>query len=92
MTYRSIVVLTGAGISAESGIRTFRAADGLWEDHRIEDGRLPGTGGTGNEENTQWMQSFELDFVRFRIGTERRERKDEGPHSAPPLARTASNA
>ncbi|QLD13207.1 NAD-dependent deacylase [Microbacterium oleivorans] len=36
-----IVVLTGAGISAESGIRTFRAADGLWEDHRIEDVATP---------------------------------------------------
>ena len=33
---RSIVVLTGASISAESGIRTFRAADGLWENHRVE--------------------------------------------------------
>ena len=37
----NIVVLTGAGISAESGIRTFRAADGLWEDHRIEDVATP---------------------------------------------------
>ncbi|MFZ5756084.1 MAG: Sir2 family NAD+-dependent deacetylase [Pseudomonadota bacterium] len=36
-----IVVLTGAGISAESGIRTFRAADGLWENHRIEDVATP---------------------------------------------------
>ncbi len=36
-----IVVLTGAGISAESGIRTFRASDGLWEDHRIEDVASP---------------------------------------------------
>ena len=36
-----IVVLTGAGISAESGIRTFRASDGLWEDHRIEDVATP---------------------------------------------------
>lgn len=36
-----IVILTGAGISAESGIRTFRAADGLWEDHRIEDVATP---------------------------------------------------
>lgn len=33
---KNIVILTGAGISAESGIQTFRAADGLWEDHRIE--------------------------------------------------------
>lgn len=40
MSHR-IVILTGAGISAESGIRTFRAADGLWEDHRIEDVATP---------------------------------------------------
>ncbi|MGV6808141.1 MAG: Sir2 family NAD+-dependent deacetylase [bacterium] len=40
-TASSIVVLTGAGISAESGIRTFRAADGLWEDHRVEDVATP---------------------------------------------------
>jgi len=36
-----VVVLTGAGISAESGIRTFRAADGLWEDHKVEDVATP---------------------------------------------------
>ena len=39
--YSSIVVLTGAGISAESGINTFRASDGLWEEHRIEDVATP---------------------------------------------------
>ena len=39
--YQSIVVLTGAGISAESGIKTFRASDGLWEEHRIEDVATP---------------------------------------------------
>ncbi len=38
---RNIVVLTGAGISAESGVPTFRAADGLWEGHRIEDVATP---------------------------------------------------
>lgn len=38
---QKIVVLTGAGISAESGIRTFRDADGLWENHRIEDVATP---------------------------------------------------
>jgi NAD-dependent deacetylase len=38
---RNIVVLTGAGISAESGLRTFRAQDGLWEDHRVEDVATP---------------------------------------------------
>lgn len=36
-----IVVLTGAGISAESGVRTFRDNDGLWENHRIEDVATP---------------------------------------------------
>lgn len=41
MSIRSIVILTGAGISAESGIRTFRASDGLWEDHRVEDVATP---------------------------------------------------
>jgi len=39
--YSNIVILTGAGISAESGIRTFRASDGLWEEHRIEDVATP---------------------------------------------------
>jgi NAD-dependent deacetylase len=37
----NIVILTGAGISAESGIATFRASDGLWEDHRVEDVATP---------------------------------------------------
>lgn len=36
-----LVVLTGAGISAESGIKTFRDADGLWENHRVEDVATP---------------------------------------------------
>lgn len=39
--YQNIVILTGAGISAESGIQTFRAADGLWENHRVEDVATP---------------------------------------------------
>ena len=39
--YRQIVVLTGAGISAESGLRTFRDQDGLWEEHKIEDVATP---------------------------------------------------
>lgn len=38
---QNIVILTGAGISQESGIRTFRASDGLWEEHRIEDVATP---------------------------------------------------
>ena len=38
---RNIVILTGAGISAESGIDTFRSAGGLWEQHRVEDVATP---------------------------------------------------
>ena len=45
-----VVILTGAGISAESGIRTFRASEGLWEEHRIEDVATP----------EGWMRNPEL--------------------------------
>lgn len=38
---KRIVILTGAGISAESGIDTFRDAGGLWEQHRVEDVATP---------------------------------------------------
>ncbi|MCS6933921.1 MAG: NAD-dependent deacylase [Chitinophagales bacterium] len=38
---KKIAVLTGAGISAESGIKTFRDSGGLWEEHRIEDVASP---------------------------------------------------
>ena len=41
MTVPRVVVLTGAGISAESGVPTFRDADGLWEGHRVEDVATP---------------------------------------------------
>ncbi len=37
----NIVILTGAGISAESGVPTFRGADGLWEGHRVEEVATP---------------------------------------------------
>jgi NAD-dependent deacetylase len=37
----NIVILTGAGISAESGIGTFRGPDGLWEGHRVEEVATP---------------------------------------------------
>ena len=40
-TLRNIVILTGAGVSAESGIDTFRSAGGLWEQHRVEDVATP---------------------------------------------------
>ena len=38
---KKLVVLTGAGMSAESGISTFRDSDGLWEKHRVEDVATP---------------------------------------------------
>ena len=38
---RNIVILTGAGVSAESGVATFRGPDGLWEGHRVEDVATP---------------------------------------------------
>ena len=38
---KKVVILTGAGISAESGVRTFRDNDGLWENHRVEEVATP---------------------------------------------------
>jgi NAD-dependent deacetylase len=37
----SLVVLTGAGVSADSGVATFRGGGGLWEGHRVEDVATP---------------------------------------------------
>ncbi|MCH2046102.1 MAG: NAD-dependent deacylase, partial [Saprospiraceae bacterium] len=41
MKKKKIVILTGAGISAESGIQTFRDADGLWEGHDVQEVASP---------------------------------------------------
>ena len=41
MAHQNLVILTGAGVSAESGVPTFRADDGLWMGHRIEDVATP---------------------------------------------------
>ena len=41
MLVRNIVILTGAGVSAESGVPTFRGDNGLWEGHRLEDVATP---------------------------------------------------
>ena len=41
MAKKRLVVLTGAGISAESGLKTFRDSDGLWEGYQIEDVATP---------------------------------------------------
>ncbi|MFZ4740442.1 MAG: SIR2 family NAD-dependent protein deacylase [Bacteroidales bacterium] len=55
---KTIVVLTGAGISAESGIKTFRDSDGLWEEYRIED--------VATFEAWQSNQELVLDFYNQR--------------------------
>lgn len=56
----SIVVLTGAGISAESGIRTFRDSGGLWEGHHVEDVASP----EGFRRNPALVQKFYNDRRR----------------------------
>lgn len=49
-----VAVLTGAGVSAESGVPTFRASDGLWEGHRIEDVATP----SGFQRNPELVWRF----------------------------------
>lgn len=51
---KHIVVLTGAGMSAESGIATFRDSNGLWEQHRVEDVATP----EGFRKNPQLVLDF----------------------------------
>lgn len=54
MSAEKIVILTGAGISAESGLGTFRDEDGLWAQHRIEDVATP----EGFAANPQLVHDF----------------------------------
>ncbi|WP_270087037.1 SIR2 family NAD-dependent protein deacylase [Sphingobacterium sp. SYP-B4668] len=54
MEKKRIVVFTGAGISAESGLKTFRGHDGLWEGHRVEDVATP----EAWEKNAPLVQEF----------------------------------
>ncbi|HEY9554591.1 NAD-dependent deacylase [Allosphingosinicella sp.] len=61
---RNIVVLTGAGISAESGVATFRGPDGLWEGHRVEDVATP----EAFERDPALVQGF-YDARRAKLGT-----------------------
>src|ERR1700761_932247 len=51
---KHIVILTGAGISAESGLKTFRDSDGLWEGYNIEDVATP----QAWQRNPQLVQDF----------------------------------
>ena len=57
---KKLVVLTGAGISAESGIQTFRDSDGLWEGHNVMDVATP----EGWEKNKQLVLTFYNDRRR----------------------------
>ncbi|MBW8359000.1 MAG: NAD-dependent deacylase [Weeksellaceae bacterium] len=67
---KKLVVLSGAGISAESGVKTFRDSNGLWENHRIEDVASP----EGFARNPQMV----LDFYNAR----RRQLKEVEPNEA----------
>lgn len=67
---KKLVVLTGAGISAESGIKTFRDSNGLWENHRVEDVASP----EGFARDPQLV----LDFYNLR----RRQLKEVEPNDA----------
>jgi NAD-dependent deacetylase len=58
MSKKKLVVLTGAGISAESGLRTFRDSDGLWEGYNVYDVATP----TAFAKNPQLV----LDFYNMR--------------------------
>ena len=67
---KKLIILSGAGVSAESGIQTFRDSDGLWEGHNVEDVATP----MGFERNPQLV----LDFYNMR----RRELKIVKPNQA----------
>jgi NAD-dependent deacetylase len=58
MNKKKLVVLSGAGVSAESGLKTFRDSDGLWEGYNIEDVATPVHGGKDPQ--------LVLDFYNYR--------------------------
>ena len=60
MGKKRLVVLTGAGISAESGISTFRDSDGLWNEYRVEDVATP----EGFYRNPKLVLDFYNDMLR----------------------------
>ncbi len=67
---KKVVVLSGAGISAESGLKTFRDSDGLWENYRIEEVATP----EGWEKNRKLVLSF--------YNERRRQVKNATPNTA----------
>ena len=67
---KKIVVMTGAGVSAESGIRTFRDSNGLWEDHEVMDVASP----------EGWARDTEM-VLRF-YNARRAQLKEVSPNAA----------
>ena len=67
---KKIVVMTGAGVSAESGIRTFRDSNGLWEDHEVMDVASP----------EGWARDREM-VLRF-YNARRAQLKEVSPNAA----------
>ena len=72
-----LVVLTGAGISAESGLPTFRDADGLWEGHDPMEVATP----EAFEDDPDLVQRF-YDERRAALGRVQAERRPRGPRPA----------
>jgi len=70
MRGKQVVILTGAGISAESGVKTFRDNDGLWENHSIEEVATP----------QGWKQDPELVWKFYQA--RRRQMNEVEPNSA----------
>ena len=70
MMKKKMVVLSGAGISAESGVKTFRDSNGLWENHRIED--------VASFEGFQKNPQMVLDFYNAR----RKQLREVEPNNA----------
>ena len=83
----NLVVLTGAGISAESGIRTFRASDGLWENHKIEDVATP----EGFARDPERVQNFYNQRRRQLMSAEIRPKKARSASRWPDWWRMPAN-
>jgi NAD-dependent protein deacetylase/lipoamidase len=77
---KKIAVLTGAGISAESGVRTFRDNNGLWHNHRVEDVATPNAWQNNQElvmefYNQRRKQLFEVEPNEGHLGLVKLEQK-----------------
>ena len=73
-----VIIFSGAGISAESGISTFRDSDGLWENHKIEDVCMKGCLDTNRDMTIKFY-----DMLRTNL-------KDKEPNHAHKIVETLS--